>query len=110
MGKNTLKAIFAMLVMVMLFSFTGITAEAATTKKLTLYVGEQFTYTYSGIGEIKSVKSSKKSVVAAKQTSSKKSVVAAKQTFGKYNEITAKKKGSAIVTVKGTKGTFLSIP
>ncbi|MCM1181205.1 MAG: hypothetical protein NC347_13165 [Clostridium sp.] len=94
MKKNTLKTVLAMLVMVMAFSFTGITAQAASkTKKLTLYVGEKFTYSYIGIGKVKSVKSSKKSVVTAKKKSGK-------------NEMTAKKKGSATVTVKGTRGTF----
>lgn len=95
MKKKTLKTVLAMLVMVMAFSFAGITAEAATkTKKMTLYVGEKFTYSYVGMGTIKSVKSNKSSVVAAKKKS------------GKYNEMTAKKKGSATVTVKGTKGTY----
>lgn len=94
MKKNTLKTVFAMLVMVMAFSFAGITAQAATqTKKMTLYVGEKFTYSYIGMGKIKSVSSSKKSVVTAKKKSGN-------------CEMTAKKKGSATVTVKGTRGTY----
>ena len=94
MKKNTLKTVFAMLVMVMVFSLTGITAQAATTtKKMTLYVGEKFTYSYIGMGKVKSVSSSNKSVVTAKKKSGK-------------NEMTAKKKGSATVTVKGTRGTY----
>ncbi len=94
--KQTLKTVLAMLVMVMAFSFAGITAEAATkTKKMTLYVGEKFTYSYIGMGKVKSVKSSKSSVVKARKKS------------GKYNEMTAKKKGKATVTVKGTRGKYV---
>lgn len=93
--KQTLKTVLAMLVMVMAFSFAGITAEAATkTKKMTLYVGEKITRSYIGMGKIKSVKSNKSSVVKARKKS------------GRYNEMTAKKKGKATVTVKGTYGTF----
>lgn len=95
MNKKKLKTVLAMLVMVMAFSLAGITAEAATkTKKMTLYVGEKYTYSYIGLGSIKSVKSSKSSVVTAKKKK------------GKYNEMTAKKKGSATVTVKGSRGTY----
>ena len=94
-NKKIIKSFIAIFVMVMAFSFVSLTAEAATkTKKLTLYVGEKIQYTYYGLGTMKSVSSSKKSVVAA----SKKSGRAI---------ISAKKKGSAQVTVKGTRGTFI---
>ena len=86
-----------MIVMVMAFTVTGVTAEAktkTTTKKMTFYVGEKYTYSYIGLGTVKSVKSSKSSVVTAKKKK------------GKYNEMTAKKKGSATVTVKGSRGTY----
>lgn len=94
MNKKKLKVVLTMLVMMVAFSFAGLTAEAATTKKMTLYVGEKYTYQYIGLGSIKSVKSSKSSVVTAKKKKSK------------YNEMTAKKKGSATVTVKGSRGTY----
>lgn len=98
-NKKLIKSILAMLVMVMAFSFVSLTAEAATkTKKLTLYVGEKIQYTYFGLGTMKSVSSSKKAVVSA----SKK-----KDKSGYYSEMIAKKKGSAKVTVKGTRGTFV---
>lgn len=94
MNKKKLRVVLTMLVMMVAFSFAGLTAEAATTKKMTLYVGEKYTYRYFGLGTIKSVKSSKSSVVTAKKKK------------GKYNEMTAKKKGSATVTVKGSRGTY----
>lgn len=95
MNKKKLRVVLTMLVMMAAFSFAGITAEAATkTTKMTLYVGEKYTYQYFGLGTIKSVKSSKSSVVTAKKKKSK------------YNEMTAKKKGSATVTVKGSRGTY----
>lgn len=98
-NKNTIKSILAMLIMVMAFSLVSITAEAATkTKKLTLYVGEKIQYTYIGLGTMKSVTSNKKSVVTATKKKDKS---------GYYSEMVAKKKGSAKVTVKGTKGTFV---
>lgn len=93
MDKNKLRIVLTMFLMMMIFSFTSITAEAAT-KKMTFYVGEKYTYSYIGLGTIKSVKSSKSSVVTAKKKK------------GKYNEMTAKKKGSATVTVKGSRGTY----
>lgn len=93
--KNFLKCLVALFVMVITLSLAGITAQAATkTKKLTLYVGEKVNYYYIGLGNLKSVKTNKKAVVAAKKK-------------GRYNQMTAKKAGSATVTVKGTKGTYV---
>ena len=95
MLKKYTKCMIAFLVMVMALSFAGITAQAATkTKKLTLFVGEKVNYYYIGLGTLKSVKTNKKSVVIAKKK-------------GRYNQMTAKKAGSATVTVKGTRGTYV---
>lgn len=95
MIKKSTKCLIALFLMVVTLSFAGITAQAATkTKKLTLFVGEKVSYYYIGLGNLKSVKTNKKAVVAAKKK-------------GKYNEMTAKKAGSATVTVKGTKGTYI---
>lgn len=88
-----------MLVMVLALGCVSITAEAATkTKKMTMYVGETFSYWYTGMGTVKSVKTSKKKVVAAKKVKKGSTI---------YNQMTAKKKGSAKVTVKGTRGTYV---
>lgn len=98
-NKKVMKSIMAMFVMILAFSCFSITAEAATkTKKMTMYVGETFSYSYIGMGNIKSVKSNKKSVVTAKKIKNGSTV---------YNQMTAKKKGSAKVTVKGTRGTYI---
>ena len=99
MNKKTIKGIIAMFVMVLTLGCVGITAEAASkTKKMTMYVGETFSYSYIGLGTVKSVSSSKKSVVTAKKKKKNSSI---------YSVMTAKKKGKAKVTVKGTSGTFI---
>lgn len=92
--RKSIKCIILMFVMVVAFSVMGSTVEAATkTKKLTLLVGEKISYSYIGLGSIKSVKSSKSKIVSAKKKSGK-------------SIMTAKKAGKAVVTVKGARGTF----
>lgn len=59
-----------------------------------MLTGEKISYSYYGMGNLKSVKSSKKSVVTAKKSKGRA-------------VITAKKKGSAKVTSKGTRGTWI---
>lgn len=94
-NKKSIKCLIAMIVMVMAFTVTGVTAEAKTkTDKMTLLVGEKTGYTYIGMGSIKSVKSSKKSVVAAKK-------------YKGGSLMTAKKAGKANVTVKGSRGKWI---
>ncbi len=97
--KKTMKSVIAVFAMVLVLGCAGVTAEAATKKdKMTFYVSEQFGYSYSGMGKVKSVKSSKKSVVTAKK----------KKVNGTTGCVmTAKKKGKAKVTVKGTRGTWI---
>jgi hypothetical protein len=91
---NTVKTLVAMLVMTFALVMTGTVSQAATkSDKLTLYVGEKAAYSYIGVGTLKSVKSSKSKVVAAK-----------KYKGGSYME--AKKAGKATVTVKGSRGTW----
>ncbi|MCR4843243.1 MAG: hypothetical protein K5840_08290 [Eubacterium sp.] len=67
-------------------------AQAATTRKITIYTGEVFQFTdYS---TVKSVKSSKKKVVKAKKSDST------------HVKITAKKKGKSTVKIKTAEGTY----
>ena len=66
-----------------------VNAEAATTKKVTMYVGEAF-YTYVSGQKVKSVSSSDKNVVKASKDSDYKRQV----------NFTAKKAGKATITVK----------
>lgn len=97
--KKMIKSVIAVFVMIFAFSIVSITAQAATTKKITVYVGEVFNYYYINMGTVKSVTSSNKKVVDAKKV---------KGSDGKiYNQMTVKKKGKAKVTVKGTKGTYI---
>lgn len=94
-NKKSIKCLIAMIVMVMAFTVTGVTAEAKTkTDKMTLLVGEKTGYTYIGMGKIKSVKSSKKSVVTAKK-------------YRGGSLMTAKKAGKANVTVNGSRGKWI---
>jgi len=70
-----------------------VTAEAATTKSLTLYKGEAMYV--SGLGTVKSVSSSKKSVVAASKDT----------TYSGRVNLTAKKTGTATITIKTSSST-----
>lgn len=94
-ARRPMMAFAAVFIMALALCVTSVTAQAATkTRKLTMYVGEKFAYSYIGIGSLKSVKSSNKKIVTAKKSGSK-------------NTMTAKKKGSATVTVKGSSGTYI---
>ena len=95
-NMKTIKSVVAMLVMVLALGCVSITAEAATKKdSLTLYVGESVAYSYYGMGTIKSVKSNKSKIVKASK-------------YKGGSKMVAKKKGTAKVTVKGTKGTWIT--
>lgn len=77
------------LTLALLVAMIPVTTANAATKKITMYVGESFTYDIYG-GTITSVSSSKKAVVSVK-----------KDAENKYRiSFTAKKKGSAKLTVK----------
>lgn len=85
-----------MLAVAMIFSIIpAVKAEAAQTHKMTLYVGETLEESIYGT-TVKSVKSSKKSVVSGKKSS----------TLRFKAEMEAKKAGKATVTVKTTGGTY----
>lgn len=93
-NMKTIKSIVAMLVMVLALGCVSISAEAATKNdKLTLYVGESISYSYYGIGTVKSVKSNKSKIVKASK-------------YKGGSKMVAKKKGKAKVTIKGTRGTW----
>ncbi len=97
--KKMVRSLVAVFAMILLIGISCITAQAATTKKVTVYVGEVFEHSYMFMGDVKSVTSSNKKVVDAKKV---------KGSNGKYyNRMVVKKKGKAKVTVKGTKGTFI---
>lgn len=94
-NMKKIKSVVVMLVMVLALGCISITAEAATkTKSLTMYVGEEFAYSYIGLGTVKSVKSNKSKVVKASK-------------YKGGSKFVAKKKGKAKVTVKGTSGSFV---
>ncbi len=93
-NMKTIKSIVAMFVMVLALGCVSITAEAATKKKLTLYVGETVNHSYFFMGDIKSVKSNKSKIVKASK-------------YKDGSKMIAKKKGTAKVTVKGTRGTMI---
>lgn len=93
--KKGLRCMLAAFVVMTALIVGKSTAEARTkTDKLTLYTGEKISYSYIGLGNVKKVTSSKKSVVAAK-----------KYKGGSY--MTAKKAGKANVTVKGSRGKWI---
>lgn len=87
------KGMLAVLVMVMAVSMCGFKAQAKTSN-ITLYQGETVKYSYIGLGTLKSVKSSKKSIVDAKKKSG--SAV-----------LTAVKTGKAKVTSQGTRASWI---
>lgn len=90
--KRTIKGLLMVFAMAMVLSLTGITAEAAkNSRSVTLLTGESVDCTVIGIGTIKSAKSNKSKVVAAK-----------KSTYGA--KLTGKKKGSAKVVLTGSRG------
>lgn len=92
--KKVLMSVAAVLVIALALCVTSVTAEAATkTKKLTMYVGEQFTI-YTIGGKMTSVKTSKKKVCTAKKKSGNAL-------------LTAKKAGKSNITIKTTRGTLV---
>ncbi len=92
--KKAILSLVAVLVIAVALCTITTTASAATkTKKLTLFVGEKINI-YTIGGKMKSVKSSKKKVCAAK----KKSGDAL---------LTAKKAGKSKITIKTTRGTLV---
>ena len=95
MKKSKVQWLLAVLAVIMMVGTAGMTVSAKTkTDKLTLLVGDKVEYFYIGIGNVKSVKSSKKSVVTAKKVKG-------------GSKITAKKAGKANVTVKGARGKWV---
>ena len=89
--RRVLMSAAAIFVMALALCVTSVTAQAATkTKKLTMYVGEQFTI-YTIGGKMTSVKSSKKKVCTAKKKSGN-------------TVVTAKKAGKSNITIKTTRG------
>ena len=92
--NRSIKCLVAFFVMFLALNMVYVTAEAKTkTYKVTLYVGET-SVQYPSVGKIKSVKSSNKKIVSVKKK-------------GYAVNISAKKKGSAKVTVKGSKATYV---
>lgn len=95
MKKSKIQWLLAVLAVIMMVGTAGMTVSAKTkTNKLTLLVGDKVEYFYIGIGNVKSVKSSKKSVVTAKKAKG-------------GSKLTAKKAGKANVTVKGSRGKWV---
>lgn len=91
--KKLMKQIIFVFAMVMAIVSFGSNAQAKTTK-LTMVVGEEFSYYYIGIGTLNSVKSTNPKVVYAKKKNSN-------------CYMKAKKAGTATVTSKGARGTFV---
>lgn len=81
----------AALALTVAFSFAGNTVSAKKKKKATLFVGEKVQLYTIGIGSLKSVKSSKKSVCSASKDNGNAI-------------ISAKKSGKATITLKGSSG------
>ncbi|MBQ4232287.1 MAG: hypothetical protein II699_03330, partial [Lachnospiraceae bacterium] len=88
--SKLLKVMVAVLAITLAFGLTGNTAQAAKKKSVTLFKGEQVSYTIF-LGTLKSVKSSKKSVVTAQKKDGKAL-------------LTAKKAGKSTVTFKTNRG------
>lgn len=92
--KNTMKRVLFVFAVVLAVACFNVNAEAKTkTKKTSMFVGEKTTFTYSGIGTVKSVKVGNKKIATAKKS-------------GNKCVITAKKKGKTTVTIKGSKCTY----
>ena len=91
--KKTMKKILLVFAMIFVVGCIQTTAQAKTTK-IKLYVGEEISYYYIGIGTLNRVKSSNSKVVSAKLKNSRCHMV-------------AKKAGTATVTSKGSRGTFV---
>lgn len=91
--KKVMKKLLLVFAMIFAVSCIQATAQAKTTK-IKLYVGEEISYYYIGIGTLNSVKSSNSKVVSAKLKNSRCNMV-------------AKKAGTSTVTSKGSRGTFV---
>ncbi|MCM1497121.1 MAG: hypothetical protein NC124_01500 [Clostridium sp.] len=92
--NRPIKCLIAFFVMFLALNIACVTAEAKTkTYKINLYVGET-SVQYPSVGKIKSVKTNNKKIVSAKKK-------------GAAINLTAKKKGSAKITVKGSRGTYV---
>jgi hypothetical protein len=95
-GKKLLSVCLALVMLIAMVPAVNVTnVQAAKKEKLTLYKGEVLTESYYGVS-VKSVSSSKKSVVSVKKEKGSKNKV----------DITAKKAGTATVTVKTTGATY----
>ncbi|MCR4956375.1 MAG: hypothetical protein K6A30_06800 [Lachnospiraceae bacterium] len=92
---NTLKRVAALvLALVMVFSMVpAMPSKAASTRSVTLYVGEAIYYT--NYNKVRSTKSSKKSVASVSKDSSNNT----------HANIRAKKAGKATLTIRTTAGT-----
>lgn len=93
--QNILYLFLTLLITISLINAVNITADAKVkTNKTILYAGETHEYCYKGVGDIESLKSSNKRIVSVKKLDEHTVV------------INAKKHGKAVLTIKGTKGSY----